>query len=583
MFKYFFNLEQRNKKAPNTLYLIITYDGKRIKINTGGKVMQGVWDKKQKRAIMSRNHNLLQQQNVIDTNAIINNWITKLQALEYNILQNSLNEDETVEELLLLKNEASKANKEKTQQKKKEKIAKESQIKTEKEQTAIATRAKRNKRHKWVQIMWEWQRNNNKHLSYSIGVKKLQAFFEIAENKKKFGDLEDFATTQGIKAFQNYLINTPLPNGNPPSVETVNKCIKVVKHMLCEVFVFERNELEKTKFDNIAVKKLKDNSDQKGNEIALTVEELWKIYNYQPKDKKEEIAKDNLLFLCCSGVRTSDKESMENKELMEFAQQKTQKRQKQIFIFNWIQEIIDKWAERNEKPYMDNRKSQLNKMMKQVAKNAGIVGKHLQIKHKAGEKRAIEIYVDRFDLIATHTGRRTFATMCWMMGMPKKEICEFTQHSEKQVEQYIKATNAERKQFQADVADGKIQLLPHDEIFFSGTPLQIAIQRKEDIIATYKENEKTQQQLENIQVLSFLGVEVEKYSNEELANNDLTHRLIVQREMELSQKYGVDTNIYQVFKEIFNDGTSLIARKNKMLNYLAEQKNKGIHNIEQLD
>lgn len=295
--------------------------------------------------------------------------------------------------------------------------------------------------------------------------KYLTIFFDTYGNKQ-YKNLELLATTQGVKAFQTFLCDE-IKCGKALSATTVNKYINTLVKLLKYYYCQEKNILKKSTILDIDVKKLENNTDQKGNEIALTVNELWQIYKYSPQNKKEEIAKDTLLFLCCSSVRVSDSENMLDTTLHEFAQKKTVKRQTRTFIFDWAEEIITKWQNRSEKPIISKKKGELVKTMKQVAKNAGVNGKHLQIKQRAG-KKAESIYVERCELIGTHTGRRTFATLCWLMGMPIAKIGEYTMQTEKMVKHYIKATQKDKDDFEEDVINGCITLPPYKEKYFKG-------------------------------------------------------------------------------------------------------------------
>lgn len=293
----------------------------------------------------------------------------------------------------------------------------------------------------------------------------LEKFFETYGNKQ-YKNLELLATTQGVKAFQNYMCDVD-KCGKQLSATTVNKYVYTLIKLLKNYYCTEKDILKNSTIVDIAVSKLENKTDTHGNEIALTVDELWQLYNYTPEDKKEEIAKDTLLFLCCSSVRISDSEDMLDTTLKEFAQKKTVKRQSRTFVFEWAEEIIEKWQKREDKPIISKKKGELIQYMKQVAKNAGISGEHTKIIQHAGKKPTTTT-VQRWECVATHTGRRTFATLCWLMGMNINKIGEYTCQTEKMVKHYIKADQKTKDDFEEDVVKGNITLPPYKSKYFSG-------------------------------------------------------------------------------------------------------------------
>lgn len=347
--------------------------------------------------------------------------------------------------------------------------------------------------------IYKWLNGHKKH-TYNNDNKSTLEYLEIFLSKhgnKQFANIQSLATTKAFKAWTNFFETNKTKSGKPFSATTANKYINTLLKLIRYVYVEDKEVITPTQLTNIIIKKFDNHTDQKGNEIALTVEELWKIYNYQPQNRKEEIAKDTLLFLCTSSVRISDNEEMMlSNNIKEFAQRKTSHRQSRIFCFKWAEEIIEKWTNRDDKPHISNSKGDLVNTMKIVAKNAGINGPHLVITQDAG-KRATTEQKERWELVATHTGRRTFATLCWEMGMEKTTIAEYTCQSPKMVDHYIKSNETKKKQFVENVKNGDIILPPYYPHFFDGGVVkQLEFEKEKE-----KQEEMLSQQLQQLQQL----------------------------------------------------------------------------------
>lgn len=98
-----------------------------------------------------------------------------------------------------------------------------------------------------------------------------------------------------------------------------------------------------------------------------------------------------------------------------------------------------KWGNRGEDA-ISNQK--LNQYLKELGKLAGLVQAIEINEYRAGghEKKAVQ----KWELISSHTARRSFATNAFKAGVPIKNIIEFTGHSTvEQFMDYIKTTAEE--------------------------------------------------------------------------------------------------------------------------------------------
>jgi integrase len=86
-----------------------------------------------------------------------------------------------------------------------------------------------------------------------------------------------------------------------------------------------------------------------------------------------------------------------------------------------------------------------NDHLKTIAKMAGITDKQLITKIEGGKK--IEQYIERWELVSSHTCRRTAITQMFLKGWPMQDVMLMSGHeSTATMQKYIKATSKERGQ-----------------------------------------------------------------------------------------------------------------------------------------
>lgn len=577
---YHLGLQPNKRNTPFPIYVNVRCHamGVYCRFATNLKILSGLWDSSKKRGIMSYYVNCDEMYLLNWRLANICNEVEKHIANIYKnekFFKNPSTLKKEIHTLHIVIKQVSK---------KTPTFAEEERIETQLTQITMAKKTVTPKID-IVKELRDYVTENKMHWDNRVSVGYLERFLESYGNKQ-YKDLSLMATTKGFTAFSEHLKKVGDKKGNDFSMTTYNKYRACLKKLFERVFVQKLGIITQTTLNDIVVVKEENKTDQKGNEIALTMEELWKIYEYQPENIYEEKAKDNLLFLCCAGVRKSDKENMENKELEVFAQKKTARRQTQTFVFSWADEIIDKWSSRKDSPTLSE--NALYKYIKIVSKNAGITGKHLIITQNA-KKEIKQEYKERWECIGTHTGRRTFATNCWLMGMPKSKIKEFTGHTEKMVDHYVKAQEKDKDKFEEKVLNKEITLIPYVAKYF-GTGVQGGVA---NYIAQQQPTETTQQpsttvqqasngiindNVEALKVLSFLDINTDDLTDEQLNDINFVTRLIVRKELEMQEKYGVDFYQYQHFyhnlKMIYAQQMTMGERKKKLQEYLNECANK---------
>jgi len=178
--------------------------------------------------------------------------------------------------------------------------------------------------------------------------------------------------------------------------------------------------------------------------IYLGEEQLNTLYNLDlSPNKRLERIRDLFLVGCWTGLRFSDFNAICPKnikgDMIEIETKKT--REKVVIpIHDVVKNIMAKYAgltENSLPPSISNVK--MNEYMKEVGKVAGFTNLEQIRKFKGGV--AIIENIPLYNLISTHTARRSFATNMYLLGVPTISIMAITGHrTEKAFLNYIKVT-----------------------------------------------------------------------------------------------------------------------------------------------
>ena len=163
--------------------------------------------------------------------------------------------------------------------------------------------------------------------------------------------------------------------------------------------------------------------------IALTEEELFIIYKCQNLTENQRIARDYLCFECFTGLRFSDIGRLKNENIKgDFIMIRTQKTKDNLFVsLNvFAKEIISKYqGQYKNRPLPPPFANQIiNRLIKEVAEKAAL-NELLEIEKFSGVNR-ISVTKPKYQLISTHTGRRTFITLSHEKGMKIEMIMKIT-------------------------------------------------------------------------------------------------------------------------------------------------------------
>jgi len=222
---------------------------------------------------------------------------------------------------------------------------------------------------------------------------------------------------------------------------TIGKHIKNLKAILNEAT--EQSYNTNLTFRSRRFKTFREQSDS----VYLTKYELKLMaeVNLTARPGLDKV-RDLFLIGCNTGLRFSDLEHLTKDNIVtrddgQYILIRTQKTEKQVMIpvNATVRAIIDKYQ--GEVPgAISNQK--MNAFLKEIGKLAGIDSRAQVSKKRAG---VLEKYsYKKYQLITTHTARRSFATNAYLSGVPALAIMKITGHkSESSFMKYIKGSQEE--------------------------------------------------------------------------------------------------------------------------------------------
>lgn len=285
------------------------------------------------------------------------------------------------------------------------------------------------------------QNSITKRTNYKIKVLKSMLIDFCNFNKKppiiQFKDMDNYFKD----SFEKYCLNINYKH------ETIYSKLKDAKAISKFAENYDIETHPHTKEWKLGVTKfVKD----KPKHIYLNFEELEQIKKCKLAQEDLDIARDWLIIACFTGQRVSDflrfekSMIMEDKDMryIEFKQEKTKKLM-QIPILKEVQKILDKRDGEFPKKISDVRFNQDVKIVCKHAKITELVyGSKSQVLEDKTKRGVLGDY-PKYKLVASHIGRRSFATNFHAL-LPTADVMYVTGHStEKQFLMYIGKTEKE--------------------------------------------------------------------------------------------------------------------------------------------
>lgn len=219
---------------------------------------------------------------------------------------------------------------------------------------------------------------------------------------------------------------------------SVGRHIKVLKVFLnyCK-----QMQIISSIFDLSAFKVYKEETDI----IYLTETELFKILNLEGLSKCLQQVRDNFCFACFTGLRFSDIAKIKRTNIKDdFIEIKTEKTRETLKIplnqhaKNLLKKYEGNEDERPLPPTITNQKT--NEYLKELCEIAEI-DEMIEMEKYSGSKKIL-IRKPKYNLVTSHTARRTFVTLSLEKGIRAEIVMNITGHKEYQTfKKYIKITD----------------------------------------------------------------------------------------------------------------------------------------------
>lgn len=411
-----FRLKEPNQENPTLIFLIARFNKMKLVYSVGEKIKPQYWNPEEGRAITKRSHHLLKERKVklstftLNQNESINNYLLRVESIFVTIFRNFLFNNIEIS-TKSLKEELTRQLKGKNSTSDKESLIQF--IKTYINTVKFT--------HEGKQIAENTLKKYNTTLKHLEDFQKTYYRSLIFDNidLKFYSDLLDY-----------FLFSKKFTDN------TAGKYIATLKVFLNEATSQGLNK-------NLDFKKKRFATPyEEVNKIYLTESELLALYNLDlTKNTKLEKVRDLFLLGAYTGLRFSDfttigKENIYSNEVGKFLKVKTIKTGTTVIIpIHWmVKEILSKYPEKLPNT-ISNQK--MNTYIKEVVKLAKINESTISIRNKAGVR--VEETKKKWELVTTHTARRSFATNAFLTGdIPTLSIRKITGHkTEKAFMRYI--------------------------------------------------------------------------------------------------------------------------------------------------
>jgi len=225
-------------------------------------------------------------------------------------------------------------------------------------------------------------------------------------------------------SFINFLIYEKKLNSN-----SAYKNIALLKTFLAWSYDRGLNKYDyfrkfKKKEFSVDIVTLSEQELKKLEELDLSAEEN---FSKNPSERLDRV-RDLFLFACYTGARFSDIANINRADIKDnvwYLRQVKTKNITEIPLIDKAQNILKKY-ELFEKPLPVISNQKLNKYLKELCKKAELFDK-VKVTEQKGNQ-TIEKVHQKYELITTHTARRTFITLSLIKGMNAQVIMSITGH-----------------------------------------------------------------------------------------------------------------------------------------------------------
>jgi site-specific recombinase XerD len=193
--------------------------------------------------------------------------------------------------------------------------------------------------------------------------------------------------------------------------------------------------------DNLSYKKWQLPKTVSTQIMTLTKSELDTLFELQLNNKKLDRVKDLFVFLCSTGLRFTDALNIKPHHIHDgHIRHRASKTQEVVSITlnKYSKAILEKHGNDMSALTISNQK--MNEYVKDVCREAGLTT--LVSYHKLEGGRTTDENKEKCELISTHTGRRTFATLSLELGMRQDVVMSLTGHKDyRSFKKYVEHSN----------------------------------------------------------------------------------------------------------------------------------------------
>jgi integrase len=303
----------------------------------------------------------------------------------------------------------------------------------------------------------------NKNIQYDLKqqqvdfFEQLDQFIESKKGKVSDDTIKDYKSLRKhLKGFQNYsnskiyfrnlnysfynqLANYLTYHAEQPDgtkglrTNTMGKQIKNLK-------IFLRDRMKEGIIREIDLSDFKVTTEEVDN-VYLTEKELKEVYDLKLEDEKLSKIRDVFIVGCYTGLRYGDlynlkPENIDTEEGLIRPHQSKVHRSVVIPLIDYVPEILEKYNYQLPQIHINA----FNREIKTICKKAKI-NKEIVLVWKKGNKKQEEIF-KKWQLVSSHTCRRSFCTNMYLAGTPAEELMKISGHKSKAAFlSYIKVDN----------------------------------------------------------------------------------------------------------------------------------------------
>jgi integrase len=408
--KAIFRLKEPNKEEATLIFLVARFKRQKLVYSIGERIKPKYWNPDSQKAITKKNDPLLKERKIkIETytlhqNQILNDYLLKVESTFTTIFRNFIFNNieitpQSLKKALIqkLRGDNVKSNNDSLINFIRSHI---DNVKFTQGGTPIAPNTKK-KYETTLKHLENFQVIYNRPLSFqNIDLKFYSDFLDYLIYRKKFTDNTAGKYIATLKAFLNEATSQGINNN-----------------------LDFRNKRFATPYEEV-------------NKIYLTESELLSMYNMDlSKNPKLDRVRDLFLVGAYTGLRFSDftgikQENIYSNEYGKFLKIKTMKTGTMVVIpLHWmVKDILSKYSGKLPGK-ISNQK--MNEYIKNVAELAKINEGVLHVRNKAGKRK--EESKEKWELVTTHTARRSFATNAFLSGdIPTLSIRKITGHKTEQ-------------------------------------------------------------------------------------------------------------------------------------------------------